>query len=122
MFGVCDHDGVNCAALPLEDTLGNAPGWGGSSAVVSSECGGDVDWSLMKSYVAGSKAAAFVEEARQAAVSLADFADRGQIVPECDDESIREFLLKPYRLVYKITEEHVFIVALIHGAQRLWRF
>lgn len=66
-------------------------------------------------------AAAFVEEARQAAVSLADLAERGQIVPEFDDESIRELLVKSYRLVYKITDEHVFIVAFIHGAQRLWR-
>lgn len=66
-------------------------------------------------------AAAFVEEARQAAVSLADFAERGQVVPEFDDESIRELLVKPYRLVYKITDDHVFIVAFIHGAQRLSR-
>jgi hypothetical protein len=42
-------------------------------------------------------------------------------VPEFGDESIRELLVKPYRLVYKMTDEHVFIVAFIHGAQRLWR-
>ena len=66
-------------------------------------------------------AAALVHEALDAAVSLADFAERGQTVPEFADESIRELLVKPYRLVYKLTEEHVFIVAFIHGAQRLWR-
>ena len=66
-------------------------------------------------------AAAFVHEAREAASSLADFAERGQPVPEFADESIRELLVKPYRLVYKITDEHVFIVAFIHGSQRLWR-
>ena len=66
-------------------------------------------------------AATFVQEARDAASSLADFAERGQVVPEFDDESIRELLLKPYRLVYKVTDEHVFIVAFIHGSQRLWR-
>ena len=52
---------------------------------------------------------------------LADFAERGQTVPEFGDESIRELLVKPYRLVYKITDEHVFIVAFIHGSRRLWR-
>jgi hypothetical protein len=41
--------------------------------------------------------------------------------PEFGDESIRELLVKPYRLVYKLTDEHAFIVAFIHGAQRLWR-
>ena len=66
-------------------------------------------------------AAAFVQEAREAAGTLADFAERGQTVPEFDDESIRELLVKPYRLVYKLTDEHVFIVAFIHGSRRLWR-
>jgi toxin ParE1/3/4 len=66
-------------------------------------------------------AAAFVQEVREAAASLADFAERGQTVPEFADESIRELLVKPYRLVYKLTDEHVFIVALIHGSRRLWR-
>ena len=66
-------------------------------------------------------AAALVQEAHEAATSLGDFAERGQTVPEFADESIREFLVKPYRLVYKLTDAHVFIVAFIHGAQRLWR-
>jgi plasmid stabilization system protein ParE len=66
-------------------------------------------------------AATFVQEAREAAASLADFAERGQTVPEFADESIRELLVKPYRLVYKLTDEHVFIVAFIHGSRRLWR-
>jgi toxin ParE1/3/4 len=66
-------------------------------------------------------AASFVQEALDAAGSLADFAERGQTVPEFGDESIREFLVKPYRLVYKLTEEHAFIVAFINGSRRLWR-
>jgi toxin ParE1/3/4 len=66
-------------------------------------------------------AASFVQEARDAAASLADFAERGQTVPEFGDEAIREPLVKPYRLVYKLTEEHVFIVAFLHGSRRLWR-
>jgi len=66
-------------------------------------------------------AATFVQEVREAAASLADFAERGQTVPEFADESIRELLVKPHRLVYKLTDEHVFIVAFIHGSRRLWR-
>ena len=66
-------------------------------------------------------AAALVQEAHDAAAALVDFAERGQTVPEFADESIRELLVKPYRLVYKLTDEHVFIVAFIHGSQRLRR-
>jgi toxin ParE1/3/4 len=66
-------------------------------------------------------AAALVQEAHEAADTLADFADRGQTVPEFSDESIRELLVKPYRLVYKLTDGHVFIVAFIHGFQPQWR-
>ena len=65
--------------------------------------------------------ASFVQVALEAAASLAEFAERGQTVLEFGDESIREFLAKPYRLIYKVTDEHVFIVAVIHGSQRLWR-
>jgi plasmid stabilization system protein ParE len=66
-------------------------------------------------------AAALVQETREAATSLADFAERGQTVPEFSDGSIRELLIGTYRLVYKLTDEHVFVVAFIHGARRLWR-
>ena len=66
-------------------------------------------------------AAALIQEAYDAADSLCNLADRGQSVPEFGDDSIRELLVKPYRLIYKLTDEHVFIVAFIHGAQRLWR-
>ena len=49
-------------------------------------------------------AASFVREVRQAAVSLAQFAERGQVVPEVGDQSYRELLVKSYRLIYRITQ------------------
>ena len=67
-------------------------------------------------------AATFVREAKEAAASLANLAERGQIVPELGDESIRELLVRSYRLVYKVSGKQVFILTLIHGARRLWRF
>ena len=66
-------------------------------------------------------AAAFVQEIKEAAASLAEFAERGQMVPESGDPSIRELLVKSYRLVYRVSEERVVILALIHGARRIWR-
>lgn len=66
-------------------------------------------------------AAAFVEEIRESAASLAAFADRGQIVPEHDDPSVRELLVKSYRLIYKLSDKKVTILAVIHGARRAGR-
>jgi plasmid stabilization system protein ParE len=66
-------------------------------------------------------AATFVRQVRDAAASLAEFAERGQVVPEFGDQATRELLVKPYRLVYKIIEDRVFVLALIHGARRRWR-
>jgi toxin ParE1/3/4 len=66
-------------------------------------------------------AAAFVQEVRDAAESLSEMAERGQIVPELRDPSIRELLVRPYRLVYRLRAQDVTILAVIHGARRAWR-
>ena len=66
-------------------------------------------------------AAAFVQEVQEAAASLSEHAERGQIVPEWGDPSVRELLIKSYRLVYSVSEKTVVILTLIHGARRLWR-
>jgi toxin ParE1/3/4 len=66
-------------------------------------------------------AAAFVREVRTAAQSLAEFAERGQVVPEFRDPALRELLIRPYRLVYRLSEDRVVVLALVHGAMRAWR-
>jgi len=68
-------------------------------------------------------AAAFVREVRDAARSLAYLAERGRIVPEFGDPSIRELLVRNYRLVYQVTKDAAYVVGFIHGArdlQALW--
>jgi plasmid stabilization system protein ParE len=66
-------------------------------------------------------AAAFVRDVRAAASSLSQFAERGQVVPEFRDRTMRELLVKPYRLVYRVTGERVVVLALVHGAMRARR-
>ncbi|MBI3933897.1 MAG: type II toxin-antitoxin system RelE/ParE family toxin [Acidobacteria bacterium] len=66
-------------------------------------------------------AASFVREVKEAAASLAHFAERGQVVPEFGDQTVRELLVKPYRLVYEISPGKVIVLALIHGARRTAR-
>lgn len=68
-----------------------------------------------------SYAAAFVQEIKEAVASLSRFAQRGRVVPEFADETVRELLVRPYRLVYQISDEKVIVLALIHGARRIGR-
>lgn len=66
-------------------------------------------------------AATFVQEVKDAAASLIQFAERGHVVPEFGEEAIRELLVRPYRLVYRIVDDQVLVLALVHGARRIWR-
>lgn len=66
-------------------------------------------------------AAAFVQEVKDAAESLSEMAERGQVVPEWRDPAIRELLVRPYRVVYQLLADQVRILAVIHGARRASR-
>ncbi len=68
-------------------------------------------------------AASFVDRALEAGRSLNEFAERGRIVPELRDSSIREIFVYSYRFVYRIEDDRISIVALIHGRrdfQKAW--
>lgn len=64
-------------------------------------------------------AAAFVIEMRDAARSLAHLGERGRIVPEWNDQSIRELLVENYRLIYKLSGSTVSIIGIVHAARDL---
>jgi plasmid stabilization system protein ParE len=64
-------------------------------------------------------AAAFVEEVRDAARSLSSMAWRGRVVPEFGNPGIRELLVGRYRLVYRLRDETVHIIGLVHCARDL---
>jgi toxin ParE1/3/4 len=51
--------------------------------------------------------------------SLAQFPMSGRMVPEFDDESIRELIFYSYRLIYKVEPHQVTIAAVIHGRRML---
>lgn len=67
-------------------------------------------------------AAAFVRETQDATRSLAQLAERGRVVPEFDDPSIRELFVRSYRLIYQMTERIVYIIGFVHGARNLRAF
>lgn len=64
-------------------------------------------------------AAAVVETILSTAQKLSAFPYSGRVVPELDDESIREWFAYSYRITYQIEEEIVTIAAVIHGKRLL---
>jgi len=50
---------------------------------------------------------------------LAEFPQFGRVVPEEDDETIREVIFRPYRIIYRVlSDQQVVAVARIwHGAR-----
>jgi plasmid stabilization system protein ParE len=58
-----------------------------------------------------------LEEALRAGGSLATLAERGRIVRELNDPTIRELLVFKYRLLYEVEDHRVLIVAFLHGAR-----
>jgi len=58
----------------------------------------------------------------ETAESIPEYPELGRIVPEIDDPAIRERLVHRYRLVYRLDEARVLIVAVIHGRQDFGSF
>ena len=64
-----------------------------------------------------------LEAALDVAASLATLSERGRVVPELDDPIIREVFVFRYRLMYRVEEARVVVVAFVHGASDFaaWR-
>ena len=50
------------------------------------------------------------------AASLSTLSERGHIVPELEDRTIREVYVHRYRLIYQVSSVQVRILALVHGS------
>ncbi len=46
-----------------------------------------------------------------------EFPESGRVVPEIEDEAIREVLLDDYRIIYKLLDEVVEVLTVFHGAR-----
>jgi addiction module RelE/StbE family toxin len=64
-------------------------------------------------------ARAVVKKVLSVARRIIDFPFIGRIVPEIGHEKIRECLVYSYRLIYKINQQTILIVAVIHGKRLL---
>jgi addiction module RelE/StbE family toxin len=45
--------------------------------------------------------------------------EMGRKVPEADENSIREIIVRPYRIIYQLQENSINIVTIIHSAREL---
>jgi len=66
-----------------------------------------------------SYAATLITRTDYAANSLVAFPERGRVVPEYRDSTIRELFVDSYRLIYRVSHDAVTIVAFVHGARDL---
>jgi plasmid stabilization system protein ParE len=75
-------------------------------------------------YVAGSSIAAAGALRDQVGVAeerLGVYPRLGRTVPEFSDPSIRELIVGTYRLIYRIDDDMIFIIPIIHGSRDLRR-
>ncbi len=68
---------------------------------------------------ADSQSAAFTfgDKAESSLLRLRDFPESGRTLPEFSDIAFREVIVTPYRFFYRVKEQTVWIVAVLHSAQ-----
>ena len=66
-------------------------------------------------------ALAFVRRLKTYVNRLKSFPESGSVVPELNDEDIREILFGSYRIIYRIAPDEVHILTVFHSARLLDR-
>ena len=56
---------------------------------------------------------------RESQEILQDFSELGRKVPEFNDTTIREIFVYSYRLIYKLNNQNILFVAVVHGKRLL---
>lgn len=69
-----------------------------------------------------SGAAKVLHAALDLASSLETLSERGRVVPEVGDPTIRELFVYSYRLIYEIRPTEVTVLGFIHGARDFARW
>ncbi len=80
------------------------------------------DIEAIASYIAQDSpayAAAVVRSIVNRTRTLSQFPRAGRVVPEFNDENIRELLAFSYRIIYQVLEHEVVIIAVVHGRRSL---
>ena len=60
-----------------------------------------------------------VHDIRELGDELNELPKMGRIVPELNEEAVRELLLYSYRMIYEIKDEDIFVLAVVHQRKNL---
>jgi toxin ParE1/3/4 len=66
-------------------------------------------------------AARFVARIIEAAETLPSQPRMGRVVPEADDDAIRELLFQNYRIIYRAESDRILILTVVHGGRDMSR-
>ena len=61
----------------------------------------------------------FVKKLIASTKILNEFPNIGRIVPEYNINSVREIIYQNYRIIYKIENDNIYILSVIHGSRKL---
>ena len=56
---------------------------------------------------------------RGTVMQLVDFPELGRMVPEFGDPALRECIIRPYRVIYRLSDDQVDVLAVVHGRRML---
>jgi toxin ParE1/3/4 len=65
----------------------------------------------------GIYAKATIDKLTRRSEQIAKFPISGRMVPEYENENIREVIERPYRIIYLIKQDEIDILAVIHSAK-----
>jgi plasmid stabilization system protein ParE len=83
-----------------------------------------VDLQSIRDYIAKDSlfyAERFVARIVEAAETLPHHPRIGRVVPEAEDDAIRELLFQNYRIIYQTAPDRILILTVIHGGRDLSR-
>jgi len=63
------------------------------------------------------RARSFGNELIDSALSLTTLPERGRVTPELNDANVREIVHSPYRIIYEVLSDKVYVLRFWHGAR-----
>src|SRR5256885_1085219 len=61
----------------------------------------------------------FIVKLMEAVEKLSSFPELGRRMPDVPDPAVREFIVAPYRIVYQVGKERLWIAAVVHSSRDL---
>lgn len=61
----------------------------------------------------------FKENVFKKAGNLSHFPQMGRIVPEFNEDTLRELIIGDYRMMYEVKQERVEVLAVVHGRMKI---